>query len=623
MRSIRVSLVAYFLLLMSLGLGAFAFFMHESSRERLSAIHRANEATLSEQNRQLQGLNLESYLRTEQTLLAAFDEKLLGKAQSLANHLARRTRPFSDPENTARRWAARHVAAIHTQLQALNAASPLLLGLQCQLQDCARNFSSRRLLTTGELQFVEEVVPSSEGPQSAGFFQILSDQGEPLLTSPSIAPHDLRLDDLDVHMPLFRWNFDTVEMPDKRRVRLITLKVPVVRMTFLWEQPGRSRGANPGRRQRSVLQPTDLDEIEQAPVVYIQYGRFTSEMDETLAELRADVETNRATLDRELKANLEQLDRESQASLASLRTRLLIISLITFGITVLGGVWLVHRVLKPVQRISHAVSEVTEKDFQLRLKKGEVPEELEPIVERLKQSLASLGAAFAREKQAAADISHELRTPISALLATAQVCLRKERSSEEYRAALQNCREIGQQLSVLVERLLTLARLDAGADKLRPESVDVPELAEQCVQMVRPLAESRELSLTLERNGALVVYTDPEKLREVLINLLHNAIQYNRPRGKIDVGVCQSNGHVALSVRDTGIGIAAEAKSHLFERFYRADPSRQSDTVQAGLGLAIVKGYLDLMGGKIEVDSSAGKGSTFRVLLPLSPSKST
>jgi two-component system phosphate regulon sensor histidine kinase PhoR len=99
--------------------------------------------------------------------------------------------------------------------------------------------------------------------------------------------------------------------------------------------------------------------------------------------------------------------------------------------------------------------------------------------------------------------------------------------------------------------------------------------------------------------------------------LLHNAIQYNRPSGSIDFTVERENGHLKLEVRDTGIGIGTEARSHIFERFYRADPSRQTDGLNAGLGLAIVKGYVDLMGGAISVESAEGVGSTFRVELPM------
>jgi signal transduction histidine kinase len=167
-----------------------------------------------------------------------------------------------------------------------------------------------------------------------------------------------------------------------------------------------------------------------------------------------------------------------------------------------------------------------------------------------------------------------------------------------------------------VERLLTLARLDAGVDTLRAQSVDVAGLAEQCAAVVRPLADARGLNLRVHRNGPALIVADPNKLSEVVTNLLHNAIQYNRPAGSVDLTVARENGHLHLEVRDTGIGISPEARDHIFERFYRADPSRQADGLHAGLGLAIVKGYVDLMGGTISVESTEGEGSTFRVDLP-------
>ena len=107
------------------------------------------------------------------------------------------------------------------------------------------------------------------------------------------------------------------------------------------------------------------------------------------------------------------------------------------------------------------------------------------------------------------------------------------------------------------------------------------------------------------------------ELREVVTNLLHNAVQYNRPEGTIDLRVERLAGALSIEVRDTGIGISAEAQSRIFERFYRADPSRHSDTPHAGLGLAIVKSYVDLLGGTITVDSAPGVGTTFRVRLPV------
>jgi signal transduction histidine kinase len=168
----------------------------------------------------------------------------------------------------------------------------------------------------------------------------------------------------------------------------------------------------------------------------------------------------------------------------------------------------------------------------------------------------------------------------------------------------------------LVERLLTLARLDAGADRYRPEQVDVIETALACADLIRPLARARNLDLRLNLpDDAITTQTDPNKLREVLINLLHNAVEYNKPDGAIDLVVARTNGHVRFEVHDTGIGISPEAQTKLFERFFRADPSRHADTPHAGLGLSIVKSYVDLMEGTIRVTSS-NAGSVFSVEIP-------
>src|SRR5439155_16713987 len=168
-----------------------------------------------------------------------------------------------------------------------------------------------------------------------------------------------------------------------------------------------------------------------------------------------------------------------------------------------------------------------------------VPREVEPIVARLNETLDMLKRAFTREKQAAADISHDLRTPLAALLTTIDVTLRKPRAPEAYREALEECRSSAQQMNQLIERLLALARLDAGVDMLRTQKVDAAELAEQCATLVRPLAEAHGLELRVNRNGPAVLRADASKLREVMTNLLHNAIQYNKANGSVELTVAR------------------------------------------------------------------------------------
>jgi signal transduction histidine kinase len=265
--------------------------------------------------------------------------------------------------------------------------------------------------------------------------------------------------------------------------------------------------------------------------------------------------------------------------------------------------------------MSEAVSQVTPANFHLPLDPDTLPNELRPIAERLEEVLQLLQRAFAREKQAAADISHELRTPLAALMTTLEVALKKNRSGNEYREILEECRGAGQHMYQLIERLLTLARLDAGADHYRPADTDVTEIALGCADLIRPLARARGLAFRLHLNDSIVTRTDPNKLREVLVNLLHNAVEYNKLNGSIDLSVERTDSLIRLEVRDTGIGIKPGELEHLFERFYRADPSRHADTPHAGLGLAIVKSYVELLGGTIHVNSSEA-GTTFRIDIP-------
>jgi len=291
--------------------------------------------------------------------------------------------------------------------------------------------------------------------------------------------------------------------------------------------------------------------------------------------------------------------------------------LATFLLTTIGGYLLVGVGLTPLRRVTAAVSKVSPRDFRLPLAAGEpLPKELAPIRDRLQETLDQLRLAFEREKQAAADISHELRTPVASMLTTVEVALRKPRSADEYRQTLEECRGVARQMRHLVERLLALARLDAGSDKLQPRRVDVGELVRECAALVKPLAGERGLEIRVHCPKPVVWTTDPDKLREVLVNLLHNAVQYNREDGAIDVSAQAADGWLDVQVHDTGVGISKEAFDHIFERFYRADPSRHASELHAGLGLSIVKGYVGLLGGTITVDSQAGQGSTFRVRLP-------
>jgi signal transduction histidine kinase len=342
------------------------------------------------------------------------------------------------------------------------------------------------------------------------------------------------------------------------------------------------------------------------PRSYIHVARLTAAMDADLAEIRAARDQQRA----DLAASTADWRRWVRWMLAGS------CGLAFLGVLV-GGRVLIGHGLAPLRKLSDAVSRVSEKDFRLPVEKEELNQELLPIHDRLTHSLEALKRAFEREKEAVADISHELRTPVAGLLATIDVALRKPRTAEQYKQTLEDCRGITKQLGGLVERVMTLAYLDAGQATVNDAPTDAAHLAADCAAVIRPLAESHGLTFRVFADEPAELTTDADKLREVMINLLHNAVEYNRPGGDITLSVQPDEaGRVVVAVADTGIGMTPEVRGKIFERFYRADPSRTATGVHAGLGLAIVKEYVDRLGGTISVESEPDRGSTFRVSLP-------
>jgi heavy metal sensor kinase len=478
-------------------------------------------------------------------------------------------------------------------------------------------FAFRRHLPPGLRQIkLEELDLPSDVQAGDYLFQIDSPPSKPY-RSHSLGNRSFRLDASVFNsetVKVVTWKFDnTVLPPDNTPMRRVVLKVANITHVFPRPSPRNPPAASststrpppsPGPR------PGPLD-----PAIYVHFATKTDKRDANLAGFGQQRDDE-----------LAKVADETHDSLRSLLHRLWGISLAVFAATAAGTYGLVRLGLSPLRRLSYAVSRVSVKNFRLPLDEQPLPLELRPIAERLTNTLDLLKRAFAREKQAAADISHELRTPLAALMTTTEFALRKPRSPEHYRELLGDVHASAQQMNQIVERLLTLARLDAGVDRLRVQSVDVAALAQQCADVVRPLAEARGLKLAVKNGftamngggeGARLVQADPDKLREIVSNLLHNAIQYNRPGGVIDLRVGRQNGTLEVEVQDTGIGIADEVRERIFERFYRADPSRGGDDLHAGLGLAIVKEYIDLMGGSIGVESIEGQGSTFRVVLPV------
>ena len=232
----------------------------------------------------------------------------------------------------------------------------------------------------------------------------------------------------------------------------------------------------------------------------------------------------------------------------------------------------------------------------------------------LNETFARLEAAFDRQKQFTADASHELRTPVSLILAHAQSALMHEQSSEEYREALADIAQAAQRMKALIESLLDLARFDAGSEPMHHQPCDLAVLVQDCISLLRPLAEAKRIQLNLGLQPAHC-QGDPTRLAQVITNLLNNAIQFTPDGGAIGLltDVCSG---ARFRITDTGSGIEPDQLSHLFERFHRGDASRNRSTGGTGLGLAICKAIVEAHGGTIAVESKGDDGSAFLVTLP-------
>jgi heavy metal sensor kinase len=602
LKSIRLSLVVYFLVLLTAALGAVSCLVYDTTAAAI------NERRLDARKM----IDAQHLARCEEARVT-LDRRILRQAQTIAvmarselihfeglYPLGVMGTPFvSQPHLNAPLWLAE------------GAFPPLAVRLH-RMHPAEIN-----------VEAADDLLPPPAPNARLEYFLVYGGKGQLLKRSRSFEGRPPPLDEAlaETAEPLHE-HFDTVDLGGGHRVRQVTLKTSVTRYhasAFPWPwrwAPGKGGGGKgggppptssgpptpspPGPPPRPFVVETE------APVIFIQYGSDIAPLEAKLSHF-ADERNER----------IAQLDEDTEAQLQTLRGRLLWIALLTFAGTVVGGYLLLRLGLAPLHRLSDAVSQVSERDFRLKVEPRRLPAELQPIAERLSHTLEQLGRAFDREKQAAADISHELRTPLAALLTTIDVALRKARSVTEYQEILEECRSSGRQMSLLVERLLALARLDAGAVRVRPRTIDAAELALQCADLVRPLAKARDLTLQTHVPPTLPVQTDPDKLREVLTNLLHNAVEYNRPGGSIDLSVERADGRLCVEVRDSGIGISPEARERIFERFFRADPSRHADTPHAGLGLAIVKSYVDLLGGTVSVESVPQQGTTFRVCLPV------
>lgn len=318
---------------------------------------------------------------------------------------------------------------------------------------------------------------------------------------------------------------------------------------------------------------------------------------------------------------------QSLSAMESARRRALLVLGIAIPLALLlgsfGGLLLANQALSPVDRITSVAEQIANGDLTERVpmpaSSAAKMDEIGRLAATFNHMISRLQAAFERQKQFTSDASHELRTPLAVMRGDMEIALRRERSPQEYQRVLGSNLEEIVRLTRLIEDLLMLARADSGRVELRCEPVDLNKLCQQMTDYISPLAEQRQQVLSYDsENADVYINADLQRIKQMLLNLLDNAIKYTEPGGNITLGLKIEGNQAVITVADTGRGIPTEDLPHIFERFFRRS-AKTSDRSAAGfgLGLSIVKWIVESHNGQIETISQQGQGTTFIVKLPL------
>ncbi len=302
-------------------------------------------------------------------------------------------------------------------------------------------------------------------------------------------------------------------------------------------------------------------------------------------------------------------------------------------LTGLGGYFLARKSLAPVVDMSRRAATIGATNLHARLpvknekdELGNLAQIFNALLARLEGAFEQLETASEQQRRFMADASHELRTPLAIVRGESEVTLSKDnRSAAEYRESLAVVHDESKRLTRIVEDLFILARADAGQFRASLTEIYLDEILADCVRAVRILAEKRNVALNLDISGELPMRGDEQLLRRLFINLLDNAIKYNRTGGTVSVETEKTLQSYRITISDTGVGISKDEQAKIFERFYRADKarSRSDETITsgAGLGLAIAQWIASLHDGNIELASSDETGSCFSVTFPVKHSE--
>ena len=425
--------------------------------------------------------------------------------------------------------------------------------------------------------------------------------------------------------PLSKFGFGNVDQALETSLNLR----PIGKFIQVLDQSG-----NIGRKSdnlRNVQLPISLNALKNATKGSITFETNRSIGNTPLRIITFPViENDHVTKIVQIASSLEEVE----DALSTLFLILIIAVPLALMIAILGGQFLAHKALKPVDNITQTARVITSQNLNQRIAPLKVKDEISRLIETFNEMISRLDQSFRQVKQFSSDASHELKTPLTILKGEVEVTLRKERSLQEYQQTLKSNLEEINRMSQIVEDLLLLSRADVGEIGLNQEDINLSEIFNEVVTQMDMLATSKRLRLFASNHHQDIhMFGDALRIRELFINLIENGIKYTEQGGAIRVALSKeydplgrnSSGgtegekeeFVKIVVSDTGIGIAKEDQERIFNRFFRVDKARSREEGGSGLGLSICKWIVEAHQGEIRVESELGKGSSFIVKLPL------
>jgi len=283
---------------------------------------------------------------------------------------------------------------------------------------------------------------------------------------------------------------------------------------------------------------------------------------------------------------------------------------------VILSLWFSHRALKPIEEITLAAASVAgTDDLGTRLKWSGPADELGRLTSVFNQMMSRLENLFSVQQRFVADVSHELRTPLTSIQGNLEL-IRRYGLDEQSLDAMQS--EAGR-MTRLVNDLLMLARTDYGGVKVELFPTDLDTIMLESYEQVRAITKDRDLKVVMAQFEPVRINGNPDRLRQLMLNLTNNAVKFTPDGGEIHMGLEHIRDQAVVWVKDTGIGITEADLTRIFDRFYQSDPARTHTGEGFGLGLSICKWIVDTHGGEIRVTSQPGEGTTFTVTFPVYP----